>query len=91
MAEARSEALFIKSGSGRAQIFLFELRQGPSSSLTYWLFCASAEIRLERGPQRFLKARTITPIRGAVGVAFMVHAIIFAAVALFALIGALTA
>jgi hypothetical protein len=43
------------------------------------------------GRQFFLKLRPARPGRGLVGVAFMIDAIIFAAVALFALLGALTA
>jgi hypothetical protein len=56
----------------------------------YWLFYAAVQASKSRR-QPFVKARPSRPIRGLVGVAFMIHAIVFAAVALFALIGALTA
>jgi hypothetical protein len=41
--------------------------------------------------QLFLKARAARPCRGLLGVAFMFDAIVFVAVTLLALLGALTA
>jgi len=64
--------------------------KAPTWSPTYWLFYAAVQASKSRR-QPFIKALASRPIRGLVGVAFMIHAIVFAAVALFALIGALTA
>jgi hypothetical protein len=83
----------LKAAQAKRKSFFFSLPQQPSSSPTYWLFYADAgRPSQNEDVNSFLKRAQLDQCGELAGVAFfMIHAIVFAAVALFALIGALTA